>query len=64
MNEQWERATRRLSGVFAGLWGAWDDLAFGWGLEKMIRRDGEAWSDMPSPGEVYAVHGTRPPLWT
>lgn len=57
VNDQWERTTQPLPAVISDLWGAWDDFALGWGVEKMIRWDGEAWSEMPSPGEVYAAHG-------
>lgn len=57
VEDRWERTTQAMPGVFADLWGSWDDLAFGWGLSEMIRWDGQAWSAMPSPGEVYAVHG-------
>ncbi len=53
----WSRVTQGVPGVFSVLWGAWDDLAFGWGLDAMVRWDGAQWSPMPSPGEVYAVHG-------
>jgi hypothetical protein len=53
----WDRSAIAMPGVFAELWGAWDDLAFGWGLGEMIRWDGAAWSPCASPGEVYAVHG-------
>jgi hypothetical protein len=55
----WDRTEVSMPGVFADLWGAWDDLAFGWGLGEMIRWDGAAWSRCESPGEVYAVHGAR-----
>lgn len=53
----WDRDVQPVPGVFPDLWGAWDDLAFGWGVAGMIRWNGVSWASIASPGDVYAVHG-------
>ena len=39
--------------------GRYDDEAFAWGVNSMLRWDGASWLPCPSPGDVYAMHGAR-----
>lgn len=60
-------ATESVGGMMVGVWGLDDQHLFAWGLrgdrDFMMRWDGQAWSEMPSPqGGVVAVHGSRPDL--
>jgi hypothetical protein len=56
----------KLDATLAGVWGLDDENVFAWGIQRnapvLFRWDGSAWSDMPSPGDVVAMHGTTPKL--
>jgi hypothetical protein len=56
----------KVQGTLAGVWGLDDRFVLAWGIHRgkgvMVRFNGKTWSPMPSPGEVYGVHGLAPNL--
>ena len=57
----------RVSGFLRGVWGLNDEFVVTWGLSGrdeflMYRWNGKSWAEMPSPGDIYAVHGLAPDL--
>ncbi len=48
-------------GTLTGIWGLDDECVFTWGVKGgvgvLYRFDGRAWSEMPAPGEIGAMHG-------
>lgn len=62
---QW--STHEIGGMCGGVFGIDDAHVYLWGLrgqtDFMMRWDGEAWTEMPSPqGGIVAIHGTSPEL--
>jgi len=58
--------THSLRGTLTGVWGIDDECVFTWGLKGkgtvVYRFDGSTWTEIESPGEVVAMHGTSPKL--
>ncbi|MCA9579193.1 MAG: hypothetical protein KC668_27375 [Myxococcales bacterium] len=55
----------RVDSGLEGIWGLHDECMFAWGQGKaptMFHQDGRGWREVPTPGHVVAVHGTRPDL--
>ncbi|MEZ4329386.1 MAG: hypothetical protein R3B40_29420 [Polyangiales bacterium] len=55
----------RVDSGLEGIWGLHDECMFAWGHGKaptMFHQDGRGWREVPTPGHVVAVHGTRPDL--
>ena len=54
----------KLPGLLQGVWGVNDNFVVVWGhlpnKEVMYRWNGSTWSEMESPGRVYAMHGSTP----
>ncbi len=59
----WTPEEHELPAALEGIWGIDDDCVWAWGLSGgdpvLFHWDGSRWNQVPSPGPLLAMHGTR-----